>query len=397
MPSKRTYGDVCGVARALDLVGERWSLMIVRELLLGPKRFTDLRTGLPAVGPDVLAQRLRDLDAAGLVEKRILPPPTAAKVYVLTALGRRLEPVVIALGDFGSHLPIPDDCPMRMSFDSHILSLRTLFAADRADGDLRIQLVLDDRPFVAQVHDGAFTVEPGETDAADATITGAPMALLDVCHGRAVLADADLAVTRRSRARPSASSPCSPCRRRSDMRLIVTQNITLDGVIEATEGWFEPGDGDEQADILEVMRDSMAAESAMLLGRRTFEDFRSYWPKQTDDETGITAQLNAVPKHVVSRSMDDPGWENSIVERDLFDVARRLKDADGEECVITGSMSLMGPLIEAGLVDEFRLFTYPVVIGKGVRLFGGTRLDLELLEARTFRSGVTLLRLQPSS
>src|ERR671938_339582 len=87
MPSKRTYGDVCGVARALDLVGERWTLMVVRELLLGPKRFTDLRAGLPHVGPDVLTQRLKDMDAAGLVRRRTLPPPAAAKVYELTTLG----------------------------------------------------------------------------------------------------------------------------------------------------------------------------------------------------------------------------------------------------------------------------------------------------------------------
>ena len=195
MPSKRTYGDVCGVARALDLVGERWSLMIVRELLLGPKRFTDLRTGLPSVGPDVLAQRLRDLDAGGLVEKRILPPPAAAKVYVLTALGRRLEPVVMALGTFGSHLPIPEDGPMQMSFDAHILSLRTLFDPERAqDLDARVQLVLDDRPYAAEVHDDAFTIEAGEVDHPGATITGDPGAVLGVAHGRVPLAGSGLEV-----------------------------------------------------------------------------------------------------------------------------------------------------------------------------------------------------------
>lgn len=194
MPSKRSYGDVCGVARALDLVGERWSLMIVRELLLGPKRFTDLRTGLPAVGPDVLAQRLRDLDAGGLVEKRILPPPAAAKVYVLTGLGRKLEPVVMALGDFGAHLDIPDDCPMQMSFDSHILSFRTLFAADRAR-DMRVQLELAGRPFAAVVEDGAFAIEEGDLDHPDATIAGDPTLLLNVCHGRMSLAEAGLEIS----------------------------------------------------------------------------------------------------------------------------------------------------------------------------------------------------------
>lgn len=194
MPSKRTYGDVCGVARALDLVGERWTLMIVRELLLGPKRFTDLRTGLPSLGPDVLAQRLRDLDAAGLVEKRILPPPAAAKVYVLTELGRRLEPVVMALGGFGSHLPIAEDGPDQMSFDAHILSLRTLFAPERA-ADMRVQLVLDGRPFAAVIEGGEFTIDAGELDAADATITGDPGAVLGVAHGRVAFEASGLEVT----------------------------------------------------------------------------------------------------------------------------------------------------------------------------------------------------------
>jgi DNA-binding HxlR family transcriptional regulator len=190
---KRTYGDVCGVARALDLVGERWTLMIVRELLLGPKRFTDLRTGLPVVGPDVLTQRLKDLMAAGLVAKRTLPPPAAARVYALTELGLRLEPVVMALGDFGSLLPVPTEGELRMSFDSHILSLRTLFSPVLAgDLDARVQLVLDDQPFAAVITGGEFSIDHGELDAPDAVIEGDPGMLIGVCHGRVALADAGL-------------------------------------------------------------------------------------------------------------------------------------------------------------------------------------------------------------
>lgn len=190
--SKRTYGDVCGVARALDLVGERWTLMIVRELLLGPKRFTDLRAGLPVVGPDVLTQRLRDLTAGGLVSRRKLPPPAPAQVYELTDLGRGLEPVVMALGDFGSRLPVPATGELRMSFDSHILSLRTLFDSDGAgDLDARVQLRLDGGPpFRAQVSGGAFTVDPGEHPEPDATVAGDPGAMIGVAHGRLGLDDA---------------------------------------------------------------------------------------------------------------------------------------------------------------------------------------------------------------
>src|SRR5919106_3243857 len=105
----RTYGDLCGIARALDVVGERWALLVVRELLLGPKRFTDLRAGLPHVGPDVLTQRLKELEAAGVVRRATLPPPAASKVYELTRRGAELEPVVLALGRWGSAAPGPED------------------------------------------------------------------------------------------------------------------------------------------------------------------------------------------------------------------------------------------------------------------------------------------------
>src|SRR5256886_7021284 len=107
MGDKRTYGESCAASHALDLVGERWALLVVRELLLGPKRFTDLRSGLPHVGPDMLSQRLRELEAAGLIERATLPPPAAARVYALTARGHELEPVVLALGRFGSAAPFP--------------------------------------------------------------------------------------------------------------------------------------------------------------------------------------------------------------------------------------------------------------------------------------------------
>src|SRR5213075_2693551 len=98
MAGKRTYGDRCGIARALDVVGERWALLVVRELLLGAKRFTDLRAGLPGLSADVLAQRLRDLEAAGVVQRDTLPPPAASRVYELSDRGRELEPVILALG-----------------------------------------------------------------------------------------------------------------------------------------------------------------------------------------------------------------------------------------------------------------------------------------------------------
>src|SRR5215218_2135628 len=102
MATMRTYGDGCGVARALDRVGERWALLIVRELLLGPKRFTDLKGGLPNASPNVLSQRLRELEESGVLHWRKLPPPSGATVYELTPWGRELESVVVALARWGS-------------------------------------------------------------------------------------------------------------------------------------------------------------------------------------------------------------------------------------------------------------------------------------------------------
>jgi DNA-binding HxlR family transcriptional regulator/putative sterol carrier protein len=188
--AKRTYGDACGVARALDLVGERWALMAVRELLLGPKRFTDLRDGLPHVSADVLAQRLRDLEQAGIVARRTLAPPAASKVYELTDWGRDLEDVVLALGRFGAQLPAPPP-DMGMSIDAHLLSMRTLFSPVLAgDLDVRVDLHLGDQRFTTAVADRSFTVARGEHDAPDAVLTTDPGTLIDVLHGRRDVGDA---------------------------------------------------------------------------------------------------------------------------------------------------------------------------------------------------------------
>jgi DNA-binding HxlR family transcriptional regulator/putative sterol carrier protein len=184
MATMRTYGEACGIPRALDRVGERWALMIVRELLLGPKRFTDLRTGLPNVSPDVLAQRLRELDAAGVVQKRKLPPPAASQVYELTEWGFELEPVVLALGRWGARAPSAPE-GAGMSFDAHITSLMTLFNPELAEGfDSSLELRLDEQVFRAQVADGRFEIARGEAVAPDATIETDPGTLIALIHGR---------------------------------------------------------------------------------------------------------------------------------------------------------------------------------------------------------------------
>jgi len=177
--------------------------------------------------------------------------------------------------------------------------------------------------------------------------------------------------------------------------LVVTQNITVDGVIEATEGWFGPADVDMSDQLAEVKKQREAAD-AFLVGRQTFEDMRGYWPNLTADETGISAYLNDVSKYVVSSTLQDPEWKNSTVLRNLGAVST-LKAQPGKDIVTTGSINLAHQLIEAGLVDEFRLFTYPVVLGHGQRLFPDNVAipKLHLIETKPFTSGVTLSRYRP--
>jgi len=187
----RTYGDSCGIARALDLVGERWALLVVRELLLGPKRFTDLRAGLPHVGPDVLAQRLRELERDGVVERHKLPPPAGSRVYGLTERGRELERLVLELGRWGSRAPFPGGDP-RLGVDSAILALRTQFDAKRAAGaDGTYGLQLDDQEFVATVADGSLELTRGAAEDPDGSIATDPMTLAAVLWQGRPLADAE--------------------------------------------------------------------------------------------------------------------------------------------------------------------------------------------------------------
>jgi DNA-binding HxlR family transcriptional regulator/putative sterol carrier protein len=170
MATTRTYDDGCAAAHALDLVGERWALLVVRELVLGPKRFTDLKSGLPHASPNVLAQRLRDLEAAGVVRRGKLPPPAASKIYELTAWGRDLEPVIIALGRWGVRSPTkPPDA--ELGVDSLILSFRTMFDPDRAEGlDASYEFRLGEDRFRAEVAEGRLEIARGTAEQPDATV-----------------------------------------------------------------------------------------------------------------------------------------------------------------------------------------------------------------------------------
>jgi DNA-binding HxlR family transcriptional regulator len=185
MVTKRTYGDRCGVARALDLVGERWALLVVRELLLGPKRFTDLRAGLRGLSPDVLSQRLRELERAGIVTRRKLPPPAGSRVYELTEWGHELEPVILALGRWGSRAPFPSG-EAEIGVDATILALKTLFDPSAADGlGASYELRLGEHRFHARVVDGRLEIARGSADQPSATIETDPGTLSALLwHGR---------------------------------------------------------------------------------------------------------------------------------------------------------------------------------------------------------------------
>lgn len=185
MAGRRTYGDRCGVARALDIVGERWALLVVRELLLGPKRFTDLRLGLPHVSPDILAQRLRELEQSGIVRRGKLPPPAGSRIYELTERGHELESVVIALGRFGSVAPFPPG-DAQIGVDALVIALKSLFDPNAANGlNATYELRLGEQRFRVSVADRRIDVARGSADAPDATVETDPGTLATVLwHGR---------------------------------------------------------------------------------------------------------------------------------------------------------------------------------------------------------------------
>jgi DNA-binding HxlR family transcriptional regulator len=163
MPTSRSYGDACGIARALDVVGERWALLVLRELLFGPQRFSDLRRGLPGASSNLVADRLRELTARGVVQRRKLAPPAGSWVYELTEWGRELDPVIVALGNWGLRVPLPDG-PVTLGPVSVLLYLRT--AGRPAPGeDAAIQIDFDGRVWTARASGGQVRIEAGEADA----------------------------------------------------------------------------------------------------------------------------------------------------------------------------------------------------------------------------------------
>ena len=170
MARTRTQADGCGIAHASDLLGQRWALLVVRELLLGPKRFTDLRAGIPDISPNVLGQRLRDLEETGIVARRKLAPPAAVQVYELTEWGRELEPAILSLGLWASHSPgFPQGASMGP--DSLVLALKSTFDPAKAEGvEGSYELRLGEIPFKVTLKEGQFEASHGEAESPDAVI-----------------------------------------------------------------------------------------------------------------------------------------------------------------------------------------------------------------------------------
>jgi DNA-binding HxlR family transcriptional regulator len=187
MPTRR-YDDACGIARALDVVGDRWALLVVRELIFGPKRFSQLRDGLNGVSPNVLSQRLRDLEDGGVVRRGALDRPAAVPVYELTARGLALEPILLELGRWGSREPLA--APGRLSASAVLLALKTVFDPAAA-GDAVFALRIDGDWFGVTVAGGSIDIAHGRSARPAVTLETDAATLRAVAFGREPIAAAE--------------------------------------------------------------------------------------------------------------------------------------------------------------------------------------------------------------
>jgi DNA-binding HxlR family transcriptional regulator len=180
---RRTYDDACAAAHALDLVGERWALLVMRELMMGPKRFGDLRSSLPGISANVLTQRLEGLEAAGVLTRRKLPPPASAQVYELTPWGYESEPIFQALGRWAARSPSHDPT-LPFSAASLLLSLRTMLDPVRSDGlDAKIGLILGEETFVGHLAGGGIEIARANAAGADVIFEGEPRVIAGAIYG----------------------------------------------------------------------------------------------------------------------------------------------------------------------------------------------------------------------
>lgn len=191
---KRAYQDGCAVAHALDIIGDRWAMPIMRELMLGPKRFTDLRAGLPGISANVLTQRLEELEASSILIRRRLPPPAASQIYELTDWGRESEILFQVLGRWACRSPTMEP-GKPMSPVSVILSMRTMIDRSRiGDLDATIGFRFGEEEFRATLNDGDFQIDRGAAAGTDTIISGDQNRLVAVLYGGARYADVALTI-----------------------------------------------------------------------------------------------------------------------------------------------------------------------------------------------------------
>lgn len=198
---KRRYDDACGTAHGLELIGERWALLVLRELMLGARRFSDLRADLPGISANVLTQRLTELEERGLVRRKKLPPPASVQVYEATEWGLEAEPIVQVLGRWAARSPMHDPT-MPISATSIMLSLKTMANEKKAKGfEARIGFRFGDESFVGRMRKGRFKVARGDPEDMDFTFTGTPPQLAAVVYGGAPLdsirLEGDIALAKR--------------------------------------------------------------------------------------------------------------------------------------------------------------------------------------------------------
>jgi DNA-binding HxlR family transcriptional regulator len=192
MSSRRTYAEYCAIARSLDLLGQRWTLLVVRDLFLGPQRYTDLQAGLPGIASDILTARLRTLEDEGLVRRRELAPPAPATVYELTDAGRRLGPLIRALGEVGLTLLDTPAPGQPVNPGPVVMSLNLVFRAEEADGVKETYgLDLDGHAFTVEVDGGTVTTERGAPASPTATFRTDPRTLVALLRGETTTAAAE--------------------------------------------------------------------------------------------------------------------------------------------------------------------------------------------------------------
>ena len=189
------------MAHALELIGERWALLVLRELMFGPRRFSGLKRDLPGISANVLAQRLAGLEERGLVKRTKLPPPASVQVYEATEWGLEAAPILGVLGKWAARSPLHDPT-LRMSHVSVIMSLQTLLSSELAEGlEARIGFRFGDADYVTTLRGGRLEVERREPDGCDVTFTGAPSAVAAVIHGGApfetIRVEGDMALAKR--------------------------------------------------------------------------------------------------------------------------------------------------------------------------------------------------------